>query len=175
MGHPEIFGRGLGRFLDQRDKETVGGESAGQKAERTAGREAIAEAGGACAGQDLCFRQHFDAVCERNLPRAAIFGEHGGDHLLILFGFERAGGVNDVASGAKRAQRGGEDCSLALGVARKVFGAQAVADFGIASKRSGAAAGNIGENKIEGGIFIECGCVGKTAFDVPGIDREALA
>ena len=104
-----------------------------------------------------------------------VFGEHGGDDLLIFFGLKRAGGIDDAAAGAHRAQCGGENRPLALCVTRQIFQAQAMANFWIAAQGSGAAAGNVGKDKIERRFFIERGCIGEATFDAAGISGEALA
>jgi hypothetical protein len=80
-----------GLLLDQRDKETVGGQSSGQQSERAVWPEAIAELGRARSSEDSGLCQPFYARPERNLPRALIAGEDGGNDLLVFFGLKGAG------------------------------------------------------------------------------------
>ena len=90
-------------LLDQRDIEPIGRQSARQQAERAFGREAIAKLSGAGGGEDPNFCQRSDTRVERNLTCILVFGERGGDDLLIFFWLKRAGGIDDVAAGAHRA------------------------------------------------------------------------
>jgi hypothetical protein len=83
------------------------------------------------------------------LARISIFREYGSDHLLVFFGLEGTGGIDNAAAGANRAKRSGENRALAVGVARQIFLTQAMADFGVASQSAGAAAGNVRQHKIK--------------------------
>ena len=103
------------------------------------------------------------------------FSEDRGDHLLILFGFQRAGGVDGAAAGTDGAEGGEEDGALAFGLPRQIFDSKAVADFRIASQRAGAAARDVGQCKVEGGVFIQRGGVDEATFDSVAKRGEALA
>jgi hypothetical protein len=94
--------------------------------------------------------QGFDARGEGNLARILVLSEDGGDNLLVFFGFEGTGGIDDTAAEANRAKRSGENRALAVGVARQIFLTQAMADFGVAAQSTGAAAGNVRQRKIKG-------------------------
>ena len=119
--------------------------------------------------------QRIDAGGKGNLERIWSLREHRGNDLLVLFRFKRASGVDDAAAGADCAQCGAKNGALALGLADRDLRVKAVADLGIAAQRAGAAAWDVGEGEVEGGVLIErCG-VGEAALD-PGAERgKALA
>jgi hypothetical protein len=93
-------------------------ELAGKKAKRALGCERCAQA--RCSGgiEDAFAEKSLYGWGERNLASGGGFCEHGGDNLLVLFRLERASGIDDMAAGANDAQSCGEDCVLALGLAR---------------------------------------------------------
>jgi hypothetical protein len=168
---------GSGEFFKQGDEKAVGVEDAGQEAKSALGREALVETDGGDRGEDGFAEQGIEARVERDLAGAGGFGENGGKDLLVFLGFQGAGGVDDVATGANGAQGRGEDGALALGLTREVFGAEAMADFRVAAQSAGAAAGNVGEGEgeIGGRIFCQRGGVGEAAFNLIRMSGEALA
>ena len=99
-------------------------------------------------------------------------GEGDGEDLLVFFGLEGAGGVEEVASGGEAGQGGGEDFALAGGLAGEVGGLEAVADFRVAAEGAGAAAGDVAEDEVEEAeVFGEGGGVGLDGLRVWGAMR----
>ncbi len=115
--------------------EAVAGVEAGEGAEG-----AVLDGFGAEGGE---------AGDERGYVDAGVCGGDGGEDLLVFFGLERAGGVEEVAAGGEAGERGGEDCALAGGLAGEVGGLEAVADLGVAAEGAGAAAGDVAEDEVE--------------------------
>ena len=73
----------------------------------------------------------------------------GFDDVLILLVFERAGGVDDAASGLHKAAGLVENIALAGGEEIGVAGLEAPLDFGVASEGSGAGTGGVNQDAVE--------------------------
>jgi hypothetical protein len=135
----------------------------------------VAEA--VCAGiaEEALAEERLYAGFQGNLTDFRGVGERSSDNLLIFFGFEGAGGVNDAAAGPDSAQGGQQQRKLAFGLAGEVFKAQPVADLRVAAQCACAAARHVGKDKIECGVFGEGGCVGEPALDPVAKRGETLA
>jgi hypothetical protein len=70
------------------------------------GRERAAQALGAVRRENALGQQLANALFERKQAGLRRCGQHGGDHLLVLFRLQRTGGVDDAAAGADGAQCG---------------------------------------------------------------------
>jgi hypothetical protein len=76
-------------------------------------------------------------------------GSDSVDDALILFGFQRAGGVNETAFWSKPTSSASQDIALAGRLTRQVFQPKMMADFGIAREGASAAARNVAEDEVE--------------------------
>ena len=111
----------------------------------------------------------------RNDGRAVSLRQHCGDNVLIFLRLKRTGGIDDTATRTHGPQCRSKNGALALRLAGKVFGPQAVADFRIAAQRAGAAAGHIRQDHVELGLETQCGRIGEAAVDAGGERRKAFA
>src|SRR5271169_6436490 len=74
---------------------------------------------------------------------------NGGENPLVLFGFERAGGVDQQAIRRQDIAGTGEEGGLAAVKVVEIGRGQAPLDFGIPAKGAGARAGGIEQNAVE--------------------------
>ena len=72
-----------------------------------------------------------------------------GDHVFVLFAFERTGGVNQKAVRRELRKSVAQDGDLALLESGEIFGLQLPFDFGIAGQRAGAGTGGVDQDAIE--------------------------
>lgn len=75
------------------------------------------------------------------------------NHRLILFAFDGAGGVDELAARFEDAGGVLEEESLLAGEGVDVVFGDAVADLGVAAQRAGAGTGRVDEDAIEGAII----------------------
>ena len=138
---------GLVALQDDGEK-TVAGVNAGEGAEGTVADSGRDEGGEGFRGQDAgageIFDEGFDGDAVKSCRRCDRFY-----NALVLLGLERAGGVNETASGGESACGAGEDVALAGGLASEFFGAEVVADFGIACKCAGTGARDVAKDQVE--------------------------
>ncbi len=95
-------------------------------------------------------------ACRRSSSGAAVdkaegivFGQGLLDDVFVFFFFQRTSGVDEASSGSDVGQGRAEDCELALPQFCQIIDGEAPFDFGISGQRTGAGAGDVGEDAVE--------------------------
>ena len=112
---------------------------------------------------------------QARLPSIWSYREDRGHHLLVFFRFQRTGRVDYAAARADGAKSCAKNGTLPFGLAVQIVESKPVADLGVAAQCAGAAARNVDESEVEGGVLINSRRVGETAFDSIAERGKALA
>ena len=93
----------LSCFLDHRDKEAVSVEHAGNQPQETLSRETGSQPLCAGGGENAIAEHFFYSEIEGDRMCARELRERSGDNLVVLFGLQRAGGVDHTPARADSA------------------------------------------------------------------------
>ena len=101
--------------------------------------------------------------------------QNGCNHLLVLFGFQRARGVDHRPARTHGVECRRQNRPLPLSLPWQVFRAKSVTNLRIAPQRARAAARYIDKSKIKPFFCFQRGRIRKPAFNSIGVWREPVS